>query len=165
MKQRLGIAIALLGDPEALILDEPINGLDPEGIKEVRDCVLKLNREKGVTFLISSHLLDELSKIVTRYGIINDGVLIEEITADELLKRVESGLKVVVDDGEKAERILLENGFAAEQIKRDGNVILLPVETKPSSVNSLLAAGGVSVEELTTLHGDVEQYFIDRTGV
>ncbi len=164
MKQRLGIAIALLGDPEALILDEPINGLDPEGIKEVRDCVLKLNREKGVTFLISSHLLDELSKIVTRYGIINDGVLIEEITADELLKRVESGLKVVVDDGEKAEKILLENGFAAEQIKRDGNVILLPVETKPSSVNSLLAAGGVSVEELTTLHGDVEQYFIDRTG-
>lgn len=165
MKQRLGIAIALLGDPEALILDEPINGLDPEGIKEVRDCVLKLNREKGVTFLISSHLLDELSKIVTRYGIINDGVLIEEITADELQKRIESGLKVVVDDGEKAEKILLENGFAAEQIKRDGNVILLPVETKPSSVNSLLAAGGVSVEELTTLHGDVEQYFIDRTGV
>ena len=165
MKQRLGMAIAMLGNPEFLILDEPINGLDPEGIKEVRDCVLKLNREKGVTFLISSHLLDELSKIVTRYGIINDGVLIEEITADELLKRVESGLKVVVDDGEKAEKILLENGFAAEQIKRDGNVILLPVETKPSSVNSLLAAGGVSVEELTALHGDVEQYFIDRTGV
>ena len=77
MKQRLGIAVALLGDPEFLVLDEPVNGLDPAGMKEVRDLIVKLNKERGVTVLISSHLLDELSKIVTRYGIINNGVLVD----------------------------------------------------------------------------------------
>ena len=77
MRQRLGIAIALLGNPEFLVLDEPVNGLDPAGMKEVRDLILKLNHEKNITILISSHLLDELSKIVTRYGSINDGMLIE----------------------------------------------------------------------------------------
>ena len=77
MKQRLAIGIALLGHPEFLVLDEPINGLDPAGIKEIRDVILALNQKKGVTFLVSSHLLDELSKIVTTYGIIKDGVLIE----------------------------------------------------------------------------------------
>ena len=84
MRQRLGIAIALLGDPEFLLLDEPVNGLDPEGIKDIRDVILKLNKEKNITFLISSHLLDELSKVVTRYGIIDNGVLIEEIDAKKL---------------------------------------------------------------------------------
>lgn len=84
MKQRLAIGIALLGHPEFLVLDEPINGLDPAGIKEIRDVILALNQKKGVTFLVSSHLLDELSKIVTTYGIIKDGVLIEQITAKEL---------------------------------------------------------------------------------
>ena len=81
MRQRLGIAIALLAHPEVLILDEPINGLDPTGIKEIRDIILNLNKE-GVTFVISSHLLDELAKIVTNYGIIADGKLAEEITAE-----------------------------------------------------------------------------------
>ena len=87
MKQRLGIGMALLGDPEFLILDEPVNGLDPTGIKEIRDVILRLNHERGITFLISSHLLDELAKIVTTYGIINDGVLIEQISAAELEHR------------------------------------------------------------------------------
>ena len=87
MKQRLGIGMALLGDPEFLILDEPVNGLDPTGIKEIRDVILRLNHERGITFLISSHLLDELAKIVTTYGIINDGVLIEQIGAAELEHR------------------------------------------------------------------------------
>ena len=87
MKQRLGIGIALLGDPEFLILDEPVNGLDPTGIKEIRDVILRLNHERGITFLISSHLLNELAKIVTTYGIINYGVLIEQISAAELEHR------------------------------------------------------------------------------
>lgn len=87
MKQRLGIGIALLGDPEFLISDEPVNGLDPTGIKEIRDVILRLNHERGITFLISSHLLDELAKIVTTYGIINDVVLIEQISAAELEHR------------------------------------------------------------------------------
>ena len=88
MKQRLGIAIALVGNPDFLILDEPINGLDPEGIIEIRELILKLNKERGITFLISSHYLDELSKIATDYGFIENGHMIQEISKEELEKSV-----------------------------------------------------------------------------
>lgn len=87
MRQRLAIAIALIGEPKFLILDEPTNGLDPEGIKEIRDLILHLNQEKQITVLISSHILSELSKFATRYGIIHNGSLIEEFTEEELWKR------------------------------------------------------------------------------
>ena len=106
MKQRLAIGIALLGHPEFLVLEEPINGLDPAGIKEIRDVILALNQKKGVTFLVSSHLLDELSKIVTTYGIIKDGVLIEQITAKELEGRCRHHLKLRVDNIPKAQALL-----------------------------------------------------------
>ena len=106
MKQRLGIAIALLGDPEILILDEPINGLDPAGIREIRNTITELN-EKGITFMISSHILDELGKIATNYGIVNDGVL-EEISAKELQDKCRASLEVVTGDGKKAAKVLLE---------------------------------------------------------
>jgi ABC-2 type transport system ATP-binding protein len=84
MRQRLGIAMALLGDPEFIILDEPMNGLDPTGIVEIRELILKLNRERKITFLISSHILTELSLVATKYGIISHGTLIKELSADEL---------------------------------------------------------------------------------
>jgi ABC-2 type transport system ATP-binding protein len=111
MRQRLGIGIALLGNPEILILDEPINGLDPEGIKDVRDTLIKLNKKRGVTLIISSHLLDELAKITTTYGIINDGVLVEEITSSELLKRTSKSLKIKTSDNNKAFELLKSNNF------------------------------------------------------
>lgn len=84
MRQRLGIAMALLGDPQLLILDEPMNGLDPAGIVEIRELILRLNQQRGITFLISSHILTELSLVATKYGIISKGKLIREITADQL---------------------------------------------------------------------------------
>lgn len=84
MRQRLGIAIALAGNPDILILDEPINGLDPEGIIEIRELIIKLNKERGITFLISSHYLDRLAKIATCYGIIDKGKMIREISSSEL---------------------------------------------------------------------------------
>ena len=141
MKQRLGMAIAMLGNPEFLILDEPINGLDPEGIKDVRNAVLNLNEQKGVTFLISSHLLDELAKIVTRYGIIN----------------------VRVDDVEKAITALLPL-VPQEEIRVSGGELVLPIDVDAADANELLVKGGVRVSELGAMRGDMEEYFIARLG-
>ena len=163
MKQRLGIAIALLGDPEILILDEPINGLDPAGIKEIRDMILSLNREKGVTFLISSHLLDELGKIATTYGIINNGKLIDEVSAEEIARQCTHGIRVVVSDPEKASEILSAHGHTS--LSRKGNALLLGTDAgRSAEVNELLVTGGVSVSELTALNNDFEDYFIQRLG-
>ena len=163
MKQRLGMAIAMLGNPEFLILDEPINGLDPEGIKDVRNAVLNLNEQKGVTFLISSHLLDELAKIVTRYGIINNGVLTEEISAEDLNAMCESGLKVRVDDVKKAITALLPL-VPQEEIRVSDGELVLPIDVDAADANELLVKGGVRVSELGAMRGDMEEYFIARLG-
>lgn len=96
MKQRLGIAVALVGNPDFIILDEPINGLDPQGIIEIRELILKLNHEYGITFLISSHILDELAKIATHYGFLNNGVIVKEITAEELINACKKCIHVNV---------------------------------------------------------------------
>ena len=164
MRQRLGIAISLLGNPEFLILDEPINGLDPEGIREIRDLILSLNRERGVTFLISSHLLDELAKVVTKYGIISDGILLEEITAEQLEKRCRCGLKITVDSTSKALSVL-EGRIDRANICISGNSLLLQSDAEyAGKINSLLVKSGVEVKELTLRHGGLEDYFIERLG-
>ena len=102
MKQRLAIGVALLGNPDFLILDEPINGLDPTGIQDMRNFLLKLNREEHITIMISSHILGELSKIATKYGIIKNGKLIEEITAKELNEKCQCCLKIKASDTAQA---------------------------------------------------------------
>lgn len=164
MKQRLGIALALLGDPELLILDEPINGLDPAGIKEVRDLILKLNQEKGVTFLISSHLLDELGKIATRYGIINNGELVDEISAVELQERCKTCLIIGVDDIKKAETLLKKEKLLDNyQVKEEKLFIYSHLED-PSFFNKILVEGGVRVSQLTFSSNAFEEYFIERLG-
>lgn len=124
MRQRLGIAMALVSEPELMLLDEPINGLDPEGIKQVRDLLLKLHDERNVTILISSHILTELSLFATRYGFIDRGQIIKEATPDEIAKATSEGCYIESDDIEKAEAVLKglgyrpvahENGLALEQ--------------------------------------------------
>ena len=160
MKQRLGIAIALLGNPELLILDEPINGLDPEGIKEIRDLILKLNAQ-GVSFVISSHLLDELGKIATKYGVLANGVLVEELTAQELEEKCQGSLQVVTDDGQKAAQIL--GRWQPElEWERAGNQIRISGRVDSSEINYQLVTGGVRVYELQADRMKLEDYFIER---
>jgi ABC-2 type transport system ATP-binding protein len=108
MRQRLGIAMALLGEPEFLILDEPMNGLDPAGIVEIRELILKLNRERNITFLISSHILTELSLVATKYGIISKGHVIKEITATELQEELAKTTDIVVDKPEELTKLIGE---------------------------------------------------------
>ena len=100
MKQRLSIALALVGNPEFLVLDEPTNGLDPEGIRDVRNLILRLNKEKNITVLVSSHILGELHKLATRYGVIDKGRLIKEFTAKELDEKTEDGFEIKVKEGD-----------------------------------------------------------------
>ena len=106
MKQRLGIAIALAGDPDFLVLDEPINGLDPQGIIEMRELILKLNREHQITVLISSHILDELSRLATHYGIIDRGRMVKELSAEELEAACRKCVRVEVSDTSALARVL-----------------------------------------------------------
>ena len=160
MKQRLGLAIALLGEPELVILDEPVNGLDPTGIRDVRDLLLEYNKQKGVTFLISSHLLDELSKIATRYGILNKGNLVEEVSAKELFERTRHRLQVVVDNPVRAAEILSDC-----TINANGNeLVLLTNIDNPAEINARLVKEGIAVSGLTLVSDGLEQYFVERIG-
>lgn len=106
MRQRLGIAIALVGDPDFLVLDEPVNGLDPQGIIQMRELILKLNREQQITFLISSHILEELSKLATYYGFIENGYLVKEMSSAELEAACRKCMRVEVSDSRVLARVL-----------------------------------------------------------
>ena len=164
MRQRLGIAIALLGNPEALILDEPFNGLDPSGIKEIRDTIVRLNKERNVTFLISSHLLDELAKITTTYGIVNDGRLVEEIAADVLMERCKQNLRVKVSDVGKAISVLKANNLLDRYDSDAHTITMFDNYDQPARINELLVRSGIHVEELTASSSGFEDYFIERIG-
>ena len=164
MKQRLGIAIALLGNPEILILDEPVNGLDPAGIKEIRDTILKLNKEKGVTFLISSHLLDELAKITTTYGIIADGKLVEEIDAKELMMKCENNITIHVSDVDKALHVLKDNNLLGRYTRNDNSIVLFEHLDQVKLINSTLVKNDIDITEITPSYNGFEDYFIERLG-
>lgn len=163
MRQRLGIAIALLNHPEVMVLDEPINGLDPAGIKEIRDVILALNRE-GVTFIISSHILDELAKVVTCYGIISDGVLVEEISAEELEMQCGQYLKIVTSEPERAVELLKSRfGGAQPEIKPDGVYLYSHLDIT-AQINEFLVSNGVPVTQLSIFERGFEDFFIARIG-
>lgn len=165
MRQRLGIAISLMGHPELLILDEPINGLDPAGIKEIRDMILSLNAE-GVTFMISSHLLDELGKVVTRYGIMADGELVEEISADRLKERCRKHIAVTVDNVDAA-RDLLKKSMPHMEIKEgdSANTFFIMSEVEDASeISRILVENGIKLYALMQQGTAFEDYFIERLG-
>lgn len=160
MKQRLAIALALVGDPEFLLLDEPINGLDPTGIKDIRELILKLNREAGITVLISSHILGELAKISTSYGVISNGALIEQFTAEELKNRVRDCLKITVNNPEKAV-FVLKDSLGISDIQVEGNSIrVYEMLDKSVDINSILESNDIIVQFFEKETGDYENEFI-----
>ena len=164
MKQRLGVGLALLGGPDLLLLDEPINGLDPEGIREMRELLLRLNRERGLTLLISSHILGELSKIATRYGIIHAGRLMEQITAGELAQKCTDYLHLQADQPQKAAALLeRELHLSRWEMRPEGEIrIYEAVDTK--AVGQVLTQAGIAVEEMGLHKQDLESYFLERMG-
>lgn len=165
MKQRLGIAISLFRNPDFLILDEPINGLDPAGIKEIRDLLLKLNQERNITILISSHILGELSKVATRYGIIRDGSLIEEFGAAELDEKCRRCQKLSVDNVELAVTILEEKLHITEyDVPEQGVIRIFGHLEESGRVNKELVLGGVEIKESYLAGQDLEAYFMERLG-
>ena len=164
MRQRLGIAIALLGDPEFLLLDEPINGLDPEGIKEIRDVIVRLNKEKNITFLISSHLLDELSKVVTKYGILNNGVLLEEISSKELKNECKNKLVIECNDPKKAKDILSSSIDKKDMVIKGNNLEIHSDSIDSIKINKELVKKDISVSALYPNYDSLEEYFMKRIG-
>ena len=164
MKQRLGIGIALAGNPDLVVLDEPINGLDPQGIIEIRDMIGKLNRENGTTFIISSHILDELSKIATKYGIINNGELIEESPAEELKTKCESRIELVTDNAAKAMGVLERIGFSKMKVLDDGKINIYEQFDRTGDITLSLAADGVTTYEIIRKLESIENYYLRLVG-
>lgn len=162
MKQRLGIAIALVGNPDFIVLDEPINGLDPQGIVEMRELILKLNRERGITVLISSHILGELSKLATHYGFIDRGRLIREISAEELEAACRKSMRVEVSSTKVLAHVLDGMGKRYEILSDTAAQILDEVELS-ALVMELAKVGG----KLISSHEqdeNLETYFINLVG-
>ena len=165
MRQRLGIANALMGNPKLLILDEPINGLDPMGIVEIRELLKKINKEKDMTILISSHILSELSELATTYGIISNGKLIEEITAEQLAEKCRQYIDLKVDDTSRAVTLLeRELGISDYEVLEDKKIKVFSNLDNVGEVNSILSKSGVIVESISIKGENLEEYFMNKIG-
>ena len=162
MKQRLGIAVALAGDPDFLVLDEPVNGLDPQGIIDIRELILKLNRERNITVLISSHILDELSKLATHYGFIDGGRIVKELSARELEAACRKCLQVEVTDTRALARVL--DGMAVEyKILSDGQADVY-AQVNISQLSRALDAQGCELLSAQERDESLESYFVNLVG-
>ena len=159
MKQRLGIAIALAGNPDFLILDEPVNGLDPQGIIEVRELILKLNREKGITFLISSHILDELSRLATHYGFIDSGHMVKEMSAAELDTACRKCIRVQVSDVRALSRVLDEMDLEYSILSDTMADIFAKINV--SQLALALAEQGCDILSLDEREESLESYYVN----
>ena len=165
MKQKLGLAMALLGDPELLILDEPMNGLDPMGIVHIRELLKNLNKEKGITILISSHLLSELNQLATSYGILNNGEIVEELTQSELDDRCKKALEIKTDNLKKTTWVL-------ENILKTTNYKVLPDKVikiyeyinEAGEVSKALSEEGIVIYQISVSGDNLESYFMGIVG-
>ncbi|MGE5631623.1 MAG: ATP-binding cassette domain-containing protein [Caulobacteraceae bacterium] len=165
MKQRLGIARSLLHHPEFLILDEPTNGLEPIGIKEVRELILDLCKDKKVTVLISSHILSEVQQLADTIGIIHKGKLLEEISYSELQKRNRHYLQVRVDDDKKAAMLLEQRLNLSDYSIWEKNILRIYERlNEAAEINSMLVKSDIRVKELTIKTDSLGDYFVRLTG-
>jgi ABC-2 type transport system ATP-binding protein len=162
MKQRLGIAVALCGSPDMLILDEPINGLDPQGIIEIRELILKLNREREITVLISSHILDELSKLATHYGFIDSGRIVREMSAEELEKASRKAVHIEVSDTKALSMVLDEMGVEYKLI--DDHTADIYAKLNITQLTKALMPSGCEVLSINERDESLESFFISLVG-
>ncbi len=163
MRQRLGIAMALLGDPEFIILDEPMNGLDPAGIVEIRELILRLNSERNITFLISSHILTELSLVATKYGIISHGSLIKEITAEELDKECSPSTVIEVSDPQGLYDLLSSSGEYTDIVKLVNGVRIVGSIDLNKLLGMILAAD-IEILSVNCRKSSIESYYLSLLG-
>lgn len=161
-KQRLGLAIAMLGEPQVLVLDEPINGLDPSGILEFRHLLQSLNEEKNITILLSSHILTELQQIATMYGFLNKGILIEEISADRLKEKCSDCVEINLSDVEKY-AVLMEKHFPKETYKiLPGNIIRIYKPGCEAEAYSRLASeNSIYITGMRSIQTSLEDYYME----
>lgn len=162
MRQRLGIAIALAGDPDFLVLDEPVNGLDPQGIIEIRELILKLNREQQITVLISSHILDELSRLATHYGFIDNGCIVKEISAEELEAACRKCVRMEVSNTKALAHVL-------DEMKIDYKIITdktadVYAKVNISHLTAALAKENCEVISMQEHDESLESYYISLVG-
>ncbi|MBE6468732.1 MAG: ATP-binding cassette domain-containing protein [Coriobacteriaceae bacterium] len=186
MKQRLGLALALVGHPDLLLLDEPFNGLDPEATRAMRSALMRINRERGVTMLISSHVLDQLDRMCTRFGVIREGRMVRELGTAELHERCENAIRVRTADPARAVTVLEERLPGARLQVMPDQAILVSLEggSRPAAarfggasgnpvnagdasaerVSRALFDAGILILELTVLERDIEGYFVELMG-
>lgn len=162
MRQRLGIAVALAGNPDFLVLDEPINGLDPQGIIEMRELILKLNRERGITILISSHILDELSRLATHYGFIDAGHMVKEMSAKELERRCRKSIRTEVTSTKTLAWVL--DGMGVEYSVVDNSKADIYGEVQVTELVETLAKEGCTVYSMKEQDESLESYYMNLMG-
>lgn len=163
MKQRLGIAQAIVHDPELLILDEPANGLDPKGMKDMREIIVRLNKEFGKTIFISSHILKDIELMANRMLIIDHGAKVVEGNVQELLNAAESNLRITVSEPERAVAVLKEKPETMDlMIDHEGNIVMKANKELVPDINKLLVDNGLKVYSLMPVNS-LEQYFLDKT--
>ena len=162
MKQRLGIAVALAGDPDFLVLDEPVNGLDPQGIIEIRELILKLNRERQITVLISSHILDELSRLATHYGFIDGGRMLKELSAAELEAACRKCARLTVTDMKVLVRVL--DGMNVEYKVLSDTQADVYAKLNVSQLTLALAKENCEVLSIEERDESLESYYVNLVG-
>ncbi len=162
MRQRLGIAIALVGDPDLLVLDEPVNGLDPQGIIEIRELILKLNRERQITVIISSHILDELSRLATHYGFIDGGRMVKEISAEELEAACRKCVRIEVTDVKALARVL--DGMKLDYKILGNTTADVYAKVNVSHLTAALAKENCEVVSMQERDESLESYYIGLVG-